>query len=79
MTFVKHSTGKATEALLALAVVLLLAAGRDLAARYGLPTLADTAAEVLGIASGILAVFAARRREHAKREAQEIASARAGA
>lgn len=79
MTFVKKSTGWVNETLTVLAIVLLLAAGKDLAVRYGLPTLADTAAQVLGIASGILALFAARRREWAKREAQEVASGRAGA
>lgn len=79
MTFVKQSTGWATEALIALIVILALAGIGDLAGKYGLSALEGTAGQVLQVGLGVLAAITARRREQAKRDAQESATSRAGA
>lgn len=79
MTFVRQSTGWATETIVALIIVIALAGAADLGTRYGMPVLSETASQLLTAGLGVVAAFLARRREHAKREAQEAASARSGA
>lgn len=79
MTFVKQSTGWATETIVALIVVMALAGAADLGTRYGLPVLSETASQLLTAGLGVVAAFLARRREYAKRQAQEAATGKAGA
>lgn len=79
MQLMKQSTGWATEALIALIVILALAGIGDVATKYGLTALEGTASQVLQVALGVLAAITARRREAAKAEAQAQANGTAGA